>query len=139
MHCFDNIILKILFVCFFYLTSDSAHAAYVTERQRVVNEYVDTYSVQCPLSTKPNNEPVLVDSIYWVNENLSYNKIDQDVNIPDNLIDKAKLNIKISPGLNYVSCGYLFNNLYIRIKMWNIVFVGKFKCLFFTIISSLIM
>jgi len=125
MHCFDNIILKILFVCFFYL-SDSAHAAYVTERQRVINEYVDTFSIQCPLSIKPNNEPVLVDSIYWVNENLSYNKIDQDVNIPDNLIDKAKLNIKVSPGLNYVSCGYLFNNLYIRIKMWNIAFVGEF-------------
>jgi hypothetical protein len=118
-----HIVPKILFFCL-YLNSISS---YLTEKQRVLNEYIDTFEIQCPLVSKPNNEKVQTDSIYWINENLSFNKIDQDVNIPDNLIDKGKANIKVSPGLNYVSCGYLFNNVFVRIKLWNIVFVGLLK------------
>jgi hypothetical protein len=118
-----HIVPKILFFCL-YLNSISS---YLTEKQRVLNEYIDTFEIQCPLVSKPNNEKVQTDSIYWINENLSFNKVDQDVNIPDNLIDKGKANIKVSPGLNYVSCGYLFNNVFVRIKLWNIVFVGLLK------------
>ena len=115
-----HVVLKILLFCL-YLNSVSS---YLTEKQRVLNEYIDTFEIQCPLVPKPNNEQIQADSIYWINENLSFNKVDQDVNIPDNLIDKGKATIKVSPGLNYVSCGYLFNNDFIRIKLCNIVFVG---------------
>lgn len=100
-------------------------AAYTTEKLRVLNDYIDTFVVQCPLTSKPNNQLVTIEDLYWINENLSFNKVDQDVNIPNNLVDKAKLNIKINPSLNYVSCGYLYNNVYIRIKMWNFIYTGK--------------
>lgn len=120
--CFSNI-LKILFV-FIYLVN-FLEAAYTTEKLRVLNDYIDTFVVQCPLTSKPNNQLVTIEDLYWINENLSFNKVDQDVNIPNNLVDKAKLNIKINPSLNYVSCGYLYNNVYIRIKMWNFIYTGK--------------
>lgn len=128
---FSKYILKTLLVClylndvFINKNNHQVSAVYITEKLRILNEYIDTYAIQCPITSKPNNELVSADSIYWINENLSYNKNDQDVNIPNNLIDKGKLNIKISPGLFYVSCGYLFNNMFYRVKMWNFAFVGK--------------
>ena len=121
--CFSNI-LKILFICIYLINFISA--AYTNEKLRVLNEYIDTFAIQCPLTSKPNNQLVTIEDIYWINENLSFNKPDQEVNIPNNIIDKSKLNIKIKPGFNYVSCGYLFNNVFVRIKMWNFVYTGKF-------------
>ena len=43
-----------------------------------------------------------------------------------NLIDKQQLTIRINRNINFISCGYLYQNKYVRIKLWTLRFVGEF-------------
>jgi hypothetical protein len=99
---------------------------YLRETKRVLKQHIINHSIQCPSATKPNNAVVKFEELFWINENNDNVKPDSNVLISSaNLIDKAQLTIRVNNELNFVSCGYLFNSNYVRIKMWNFVYVGN--------------
>lgn len=104
--------------------STSANALYLKETNRVLRSYIESYSVQCPSATKPNGFPVKFEELYWLNENNDFSKPDGSIFVSSaNLIEKAQLTVRINQQINYVSCGYLYNNVYKRIKQWNFIYV----------------
>lgn len=61
----------------------------------------------------------------WLNEKDDYSKPDDQVQVSDyNLMLVADANMQIGQSLTYVSCGYINNYRYVRIKMWQLVFIG---------------
>lgn len=106
--------------------STSSNALYQKETIRVLSSYIESYSIQCPAATNPNGAPVKFEELYWLNENNDYTKPDGNVFVSSaNLIDKAQLTIRINQQINHVSCGYLYNNVYKRIKQWSFIYVGE--------------
>lgn len=95
-----------------------------SETVRILTHYIDTYSVQCPSVIKQNGQPVRFEELFWLNEQDDHIKPDSSVLISSaNLIDKQQLTIRINRNINFISCGYLYQNKYVRIKLWTLRFV----------------
>ena len=102
-------------------------STFAKETKRILSDHVINFSVQCPSALKPNNLNVRFEEIYWINENNEFFKPDSSVLVSSaNLIDKAQLILRVNKDLNYASCGYLYNNNYVRIKQWNFLYVGNY-------------
>ncbi len=98
--------------------------SYLKENVRILINYVNGYSVQCPLVLKVNGIQVSFEEIFWINENQHH--ADNDVFISSlNLIDKAQLTVRINQNYNHISCGYLYQSQYIRIKLWSFTYIGN--------------
>lgn len=107
-------------------TTNAYSSTYLTESVRIITNFVGSYSVQCPSITKQNGAKVKFEELYWINENLDFQKPDPSVIISSsNLLEKAQLTVRVDRSLNHLSCGYLYNNHYVRIKMWTFNYIDK--------------
>ncbi len=98
---------------------------YLTETIRILTLYIDTVVIQCPSVSKVNGQPVKFEELFWINENNDRLNPDSNVLISSaNLIDKSQLTVRINQQINFLSCGYLFDNKYVRIKLWTFNYIG---------------
>lgn len=98
--------------------------SYLSESVRIISNFINSYSVQCPGVTKVNGQKVRFEELYWLNENFDYQKPDASVIISSsNLLEKSQLTVRIDRSINHLSCGYLHNNKYVRIKLWTFNYV----------------
>lgn len=97
---------------------------FIKENIRILTNYVAGFSVQCPLVSKINGQQVSFEELFWINENLHHTENDVFIS-SSNLLEKAQLTFRINQNFNHVSCGYLYQNQYIRIKLWDFVYIGN--------------
>lgn len=111
---------------FFFFTNIPVQSLFNPENIRIIKSYINTVSIQCPLTAQTNNELLGFDQIKWLNEKDDFGKLDENVQITAvNLIASSRVNIQLSDALTYVSCGYLSNNKYVRLKSWKLNYIGK--------------
>ena len=123
---FEYLIVNI-FLLFNFNSYVLAQSCCTLEYIRIVKQFVSAFPIQCPLVSSTNQINVTPDQIYWVNEDLTYTIPSTQIAIAtNNIIDRSKLQILANQNMNFVSCGYLNNGLYIRLKLWRLLFIGKF-------------
>lgn len=100
--------------------------SYLTETVRILTNYIAHYTVQCPSITKLNGQLVSFEELFWINENNDFAKPDTGILISSvNLVEKAQLTVRINQNIKYLSCGYFYQNTYVRIKQWKFVYVSQ--------------
>ncbi len=107
------------------LFSRSAQAQSIIQVQklRIIKQYINHIVLQCPV----NSNLVRSEHIKWINERYDFTKPDDQVLISSqNLLANGQLNFQLQDGLTYLSCGYILNNCYVRVKLWQIDYVCKF-------------
>ncbi len=123
-----KILFNFLFILGILLTKlADANNVIQIQKIRVIKNYVNHVMIQCPV----NGNLVRAEHIKWVNERYDFNKPDEEVLISSqNLLSSGQLNYQLQDGLHYFSCGYILNNCYVRVKLWQIDYVCKIKSIF---------
>jgi hypothetical protein len=96
---------------------------------RVIRHYADHVFLHCPLTSSPyTNQAISEHQIKWVNEINDYSKPDQNVIINSfNLLLSSHVQYQLNPHITYLSCGFIMNNCYFRLKMWKINYIGIYQ------------
>jgi hypothetical protein len=94
--------------------------------------YGGDYITQSPSQYNPQTNgpygPVQSHQIYWLNEKDTCTSNDNDLVVsPENIISVGQGKVPLNTEYTYLSCGYLINGVYCRIKLWHLLFVGKKK------------
>ena len=91
---------------------------------RIARKYANYIHLQCPL-TSVNSNLINIHQIKWVNEVDFWDKPDSSVLLTHmNVIGFSKLSYQLNENVCYLSCGYVYNNCYRRIKLWKLIYVG---------------
>lgn len=103
-----------------------------TQVLRIVRTYANGIFLHCPVTSVQANDLAGVYQLKWINEKETYNKHDEQLQVNEyNLLLTAEVNLQVNPSLSYVSCGYVYNYRYVRIKLWQLVFIGNYFFLYF--------
>jgi len=103
-----------------------AGAASEVQVLRIVRSYANGVFLHCPLTSPQAHDLAGVYQLKWLNEKDDYNKADDQVQVSDyNVMLVADANLQINQQLTYVSCGFINNYRYVRIKLWHLVFIDN--------------
>jgi len=119
-----NNIVSILFMTMLNLFTLSSVKSVERQYLRIVRFHANNIFLNCPVSTA--SEQIISDNLFWINENKLYDKSDENIIVSEsNLIQKGQSFLQVSETYIFVSCGFISSNVYHRIKVWNLIFVGK--------------
>ncbi len=118
MRCFS---LSLLFL---FLDVKLAHSDLLQiQKLRVVKGYLSHTTLQCPI---PASKSIPLNQIRWVNEANDYTKPDGSVQLTtSNVLASSQVSFQTFDSLTYLSCGYVSDNCYVRLKLWQLICVGK--------------
>lgn len=96
------------------------------ENLRVLKSFANSEFVECPLSSSVTDQLVPLNQVLWLNEINDFNKPDAQVMVSaSNLLSRSLLQYQLINDITHISCGFIFNNQYVRLKLWQISYVGK--------------
>ena len=97
-----------------------------TQTITLLRQYADTLFLQCqPAGFDHNEYKPPIDKILWLNEKDTFNIRDKSIIIDlSNVIPSvSQSNLQIDIRLSQLSCGYLSNGRYQRIRKWQLRFI----------------
>jgi len=119
-----NNILSILFITTLNLFTLSSVKSVERQYLRIVRFHAKNIFLNCPISSA--SEQIISDNLFWINENNLYDKSDENIIVSQsNTIQKGESFLQVSETFVFVSCGFISSNVYHRIKVWNLIFVGN--------------
>jgi hypothetical protein len=119
-----NNILSLLFITALNLLTLSSVESVERQYLRIVRFHAKNIFLNCPISTA--NEKIVSENLFWINENNLYDKSDENIIVSQsNTIQKGQTFLQVNETFVFVSCGFISSNVYHRIKVWNLIFVGN--------------